>query len=298
MTSFKTAQLIACSNDADKVVFLLDRIELGTQTLREYRGFADDPQDVQETENTEMLIGKLKSDEQMNTLIVTSIQKMSNITAEDPKIAGDLEKIRAKRIVFVIDECHRDTFGKMLATIKETFPTAIFFGFTGTPIFEENAKQGQSVASVFGDELHRYSIVDGIRDGNVLGFDLCPSYAYDDLTLKQKIALYLSGAKDKGTMDSAQQKKYDTIMAMKMLEVESLIKSNMDIYGEKYKKEVIKNILKGRDTLSVNGKYSAILATSSIPDAIQYYQLFKKVEKSDCNLKITALFDPNIDNED
>jgi len=108
--------------------------------LREYRGFADNPQDVQETENTEMLISKLKSDNKDKVLIVTSIQKMSNISEENIKLPKVLDKIRSKRIVFIIDECHRNTFGTMMATIKETFPDAMFFGFTGTPIFDEDAK--------------------------------------------------------------------------------------------------------------------------------------------------------------
>jgi len=108
--------------------------------LREYRGFADNPQDVQETENTEMLISKLKSNDKDKVLIVTSIQKMSNISEENIKLPKVLDKIRSKRIVFIIDECHRNTFGTMMATIKETFPDAMFFGFTGTPIFDEDAK--------------------------------------------------------------------------------------------------------------------------------------------------------------
>lgn len=142
MTSFKSAQLIANSNDADKVVFLTDRIELGTQSLKEYRAFADDSQSVQATESTYALLSKLKSNDQANTLIVTSIQKMSNIKDEDSGFnSRDIETINTKRIVFIVDEAHRSTFGDMLLIIKETFPNAIFFGFTGTPVFEENAKK-------------------------------------------------------------------------------------------------------------------------------------------------------------
>lgn len=85
----------------------------------------------------------------------------------------DLEAIRKKRIVFIVDECHRSTFGKNMETIKRTFPDAVMFGFTGTPIHEENRKKLSTTTDVFGDELHRYSIADGIRDGNVLGFDTC-----------------------------------------------------------------------------------------------------------------------------
>ena len=174
MTSFKSAQLIAQSKDADKVIFLMDRIELGTQSLAEYRNFAGDGEDVQATENTHVLITKLKSTAPADTLIVSSIQKMSNIfeAVEDESVAtnsADIDNIRAKRLVFIIDEAHRSTFGDMLIIIKRTFPRALFFGFTGTPIQEENEKNGNTTNTVFGNELHRYSIADGIRDGNVLG---------------------------------------------------------------------------------------------------------------------------------
>ena len=138
MTSFKSAQLIANSNDADKVIFLMDRIELGTQSLREYRGFAEDNEDVQATENTHVLINKMKSENPADTLIVTSIQKMSNIKDENGMNTADLKKMTSKRIVFIIDEAHRSTFGEMLSAIRATFPGAILFGFTGTPIHDEN----------------------------------------------------------------------------------------------------------------------------------------------------------------
>lgn len=171
MTSFKAAQLIANSKDADKVVFLMDRIELGTQSLLEYRGFADDSDSVQATENTDVLIAKLKDSDPNKTLIVTSIQKMSNIEEDGSKNDHDIALINKKRIVFIIDEAHRSTFGDMLTTIKKTFPAAIFFGFTGTPIHDENQKKKNTTSDIFGNELHRYSIADGIRDKNVLGFD-------------------------------------------------------------------------------------------------------------------------------
>ena len=132
MTSFKSAQLIANSKDADKVIFLMDRVELGTQSLYEYRSFADDTDDIQATEDTKTLINKLKSDDPSNTLIVTSIQKMSRIEKDgDGLNSHDIEIMNKKRIVFIIDEAHRSTFGDMLITIKKTFPDAIFFGFTG-----------------------------------------------------------------------------------------------------------------------------------------------------------------------
>lgn len=110
MTSFKSAQLIASSKDADKVVFLMDRIELGTQSLKEYRSFADENESVQATENTGILITKLKSTDPADTLIVTSIQKMNNIKDESDGLkSSDIEYINEKRIVFIVDEAHRST---------------------------------------------------------------------------------------------------------------------------------------------------------------------------------------------
>lgn len=190
MTSFKSAQLIASSKDADKVVFLMDRVELGTQSLKEYRSFANENESVQATENTYMLISKLKSSNPADTLIVTSIQKMSNIKEEtDGLNAHDIELINNKRMVFIIDEAHRSTFGDMLVTIKRTFPKAIFFGFTGTPIQDENQKKKNTTANILGDELHRYSIADGIRDKNVLGFDPYKVLTYKDRDLRKVVAL-------------------------------------------------------------------------------------------------------------
>ena len=156
LTSFKSAQLIANSKDADKVVFLLDRIELGTQTLASYQNFADDKEEVQATEHTGVLVNKLKSTDPADTLIVTSIQKMSRLKDEEDGLkTADLEKMRSQRVVFIIDECHRSTFGEMLTDIKKSFAGAVFFGFSGTPIQGENIRKENTTTDVFGNELHR-----------------------------------------------------------------------------------------------------------------------------------------------
>ena len=121
----------------------MDRIELGTQSVIEYRGFADEGEDIQDTDSTYELISKLKSSNPADTLIVTSIQKMSRIK-ESGLNQNDIDIINKKRVVFIVDECHRSTFGDMLMTIKDTFVKAIFFGFTGTPILDENQKKNSS----------------------------------------------------------------------------------------------------------------------------------------------------------
>ena len=309
MTSFKSAQLIASSKDADKVVFLMDRIELGTQSLKEYRGFADENESVQATENTGVLITKLKSTAPADTLIVTSIQKMSNIKDEAGGVnASDIEYINQKRIVFIVDEAHRSTFGDMLITIKTTFPRAIFFGFTGTPIQEENQKKKNTTTTVFGNELHRYSIADGIRDKNVLGFDPYKVLTFKDKDVRKVVALEKAKAQteEEAISDSAKSKvfyKYMDAQQVGMVGhydkqgnyikgIEDYIPS-VQYQTEEHTTTVVKDILENWVTLSHNSKYHAIFATSSIPEAINYYRMIKAVKPE---LKITALFDPNIDN--
>jgi len=308
MTSFKSAQLIANSKDADKVVFLMDRIELGTQSLAEYRGFADEGDDVQGTENTHALISKLKSDKASDVLIVTSIQKMSNIKNEEGGLnARDIKVMSRKRIVFIIDEAHRSTFGDMLLTIKDTFPAAIFFGFTGTPIQEENQKKLNTTATVFGNELHRYSIADGIRDGNVLGFDPYKVMTYRDKDLREAVALTKAKASSvkEALADPKKQKTFNKYMKEVNMAgdydtsgkytsgIEDLLpraQYNRDEHCAKVVEDIIDNWM----ILSQDGKFHAIFATSSIADAIAYFHRF---QQSKPDLKITALFDPHIDNE-
>lgn len=309
MTSFKSAQLIASSKDADKVVFLMDRIELGTQSLKEYRGFANENEDVQATENTGVLVTKLKSPHTSDTLIVTSIQKMSNIKDEDDGAhASDIELMNQKRIVFIVDEAHRSTFGDMLINIKNTFPKAIFFGFTGTPIHEENQKKNNTTSTVFGNELHRYSIADGIRDKNVLGFDPYKVMTFRDKDVRKLVALEKAKAQteQEAISDPKKSKVYykymdpsEVPMAGYKDKLGHYVKGIEDyIPNSQYRTKehinaVVKDILENWVTLSHNSKFHAIFATSSIPEAINYYRIIK--EKNP-DLKITALFDPNVDN--
>ncbi|WP_377110122.1 HsdR family type I site-specific deoxyribonuclease [Pseudoalteromonas sp. R86517] len=312
LTSFKSAQLISQSKDADKVIFLMDRIELGTQSLAEYRSFAGDGEDVQATENTGVLISKLKSTDPAETLIVSSIQKMSNIfeAVDDEGTAtnsADIEIIQAKRLVFIIDEAHRSTFGDMLITIKRTFPSALFFGFTGTPIQEENEKSGNTTSTVFGSELHRYSIADGIRDGNVLGFDPYKVPTFKDSDIKKEVAL--AQAKADSVADAmsslAKKKKFnhfmnDVPMAGKKDAMGKYHKGIEDYVPKSqyltdaHQEEVVSDILDKWDVLSQANKFHAILATNSIAEAIDYYRRIKAAKPE---LKISALFDPNIDND-
>ena len=307
MTSFKSAQLIASSKDADKVIFLMDRIELGTQSLKEYRNFAEENEEVQATENTDVLVDKLKSTSPSDTLIVTSIQKMSNIKddAQNKLNPNDIALINAKRLVFIVDECHRSTFGDMMQTIKHTFPKALFFGFTGTPIQGENQKKMSTTATVFGNELHRYSIADGIRDHNVLGFDPYKVLTFKDSDLRKAVALEKAKAASVGEALADPQKskvfyKYLNLpmaggkdaLGEEIKGIEDYI-PNTQYEGEEHQKAVVEDICENWQTQSRNSKFHAIFATSSIPEAIQYYKRFREAAPW---LKVTALFDPNIDN--
>ncbi|WP_270325347.1 type I restriction endonuclease subunit R, EcoR124 family [[Eubacterium] hominis] len=309
MTSFKSAQLIANSNDADKVVFLTDRIELGTQSLKEYRAFADEDESVQATENTYVLISKLKSTDPADTLIVTSIQKMSNIKDEEGGLnSKDIEIINAKRLVFIVDEAHRSTFGDMLITIKSTFSNAIFFGFTGTPIHDENQKKKNTTTNVFGNELHRYSIADGIRDKNVLGFDTYKVLTFKDSDLRRVVALEKAKAEsvDDAINDPQKSKIYYKYLDSSQVKMAGEKKENakyekgiedyipISQYRTKeHQNKVVEDISEKWKDLSHSSKFHAIFATSSIPEAIEYYRLIKEKMPE---LKTTCLFDPNIDN--
>lgn len=309
MTSFKSAQLIASSHDADKVVFLVDRKELGIQSLKEYRSFASETESVQATENTDILISKLKSDDQDNTLIVTSIQKLSNISEEMEGLKdADLKKIRSKRIVVIIDECHRSTFGEMLTTIKDTFKHSIIFGFTGTPIQDVNIKKDSTTTTIFGSEIHRYTLADGIRDKNVLGFDPYMVRIYDDGDLRLQVALEKAKAKSVEEvmkskkkqkifykfMDSSKVKMEGEMVGTKWVKgIEDFI-PNEQYQTEEYKLGVISDIKKKWLIYSRGRKFHAIFATSSIPEAVEYWRMMKKEMPE---LMITAMFDPSIDNE-
>lgn len=309
MTSFKSAQLIANSKDADKVVFLLDRIELGTQTLKAYRDFAGDSNQVQATEHSGVLVKKLKSTDPADTLIVSSIQKMSLITDDAEGLREhDLEAMRAKRIVFIVDECHRSTFGDMLIKIKASFPGAVFFGFSGTPIHKENIRKDNTTTDVFGDELHRYSIADGIRDKNVLGFDPYQVLTYRDRDLRQAVALEKAKAATvtEALASAAKKKVFNRYMSDVPMagqwDSAGVFQKGIEDYlpstqydRDEHRDAVVQDIAENWEVLSQSGKFHAIFATSSIPEAITYYRLMK----AKCpDLKITALFDPHINDDD
>ena len=296
LTSFKAADLIAKSQDADKVVFLVDRKELDEQSYKHYQDFADDENDIQKTESTDILRGKLLSNSSFDTLIVTSIQKMSRIFEDGSRrMQRDIEKINDKRIVFIVDECHRDTFGDMMSVVKETFPNALFFGFSGTPIQEENAKKGCTSADVFGNELHRYTIGDGIRDKNVLAFDPYMVETFKSKDLRRQVALEKAHAK---TPEEAISDKFKSKTYYYYLNDVPMISIEKEIPSSQYKTDehinaVVKNIVDEYADRSHGRKFHSIFATSSIPEAIVYYRRLKNAAP---HLNVTVLVDPSDNN--
>ena len=309
MTSFKAGQLIIDKGLVDKVVFVVDRVELNTQSLEEYNSFSRDGEEVCETKNTHDLFNKLKSSKSKDGMMVTSMQKLERINDEDYKEKkSDLALIKSKRIVFIIDEAHRSQFGEMHEKVKRTFINALFIGFTGTPIFSENDKDGCTTETVFGKCLATYSIASGIRDGNVLGFDPKAVKTYEDSDLREHIVLDLANAKNLQEVkdDATKFKIYKKIMKLDMAakkdEHGKIIEKGVEDYlpakqynNDDHRGKVVEDILKNWDILSKGEKgtqFHAILSTTSIAEACIYYEIFN----STTNLNVTTLFDPTIDN--
>ena len=164
LTSFKAAQLVSELDDVDKVMFVVDRHDLDTQTQSEYEVF--EPGAVDSTDNTDELVKRLQSN---SKIIITTIQKL-NTAVSKTWYSTKIDEIRNSRIVMIFDECHRSHFGDSHKNIMKFFVNAQVFGFTGTPIFTENAVDGHTTKEIFGNCLHRYLIKDAIADENVLGF--------------------------------------------------------------------------------------------------------------------------------
>lgn len=164
LTSFKAAQLVSELDDVDKVMFVVDRHDLDTQTQAEYEAF--EPGAVDSTDNTDELVKRLHSN---SKIIITTIQKL-NAAVSKQWYSSRIEEIRHSRIVMIFDECHRSHFGECHKNIVKFFDNIQIFGFTGTPIFVENAIDGHTTKEIFGNCLHKYLIKDAIADENVLGF--------------------------------------------------------------------------------------------------------------------------------
>ncbi len=200
LTSFKAAQLVSEIDGVDKVLFVVDRHDLDTQTQSEYEAF--EPGAVDNTDNTYQLIKRLGG---KSKIIITTIQKLNCAVTRD-YYNQHLQEVRDKKVVMIFDECHRSHFGECHKNIVGFFKNLQFFGFTGTPIFAENAKQEHTTAEVFGDCLHKYMIKDAIADDNVLGFLVEYYKGNDDVDLMAKgrmteIAQFILNNYSKSTFD-------------------------------------------------------------------------------------------------
>lgn len=249
LTSFKASKLLSEEESIDKVIFVVDRRDLDRQTTDEFREFC--PKCVNETNNTRELIKILKSNS--SKLIVTTIQKLNKAVTRNKK---QIEHIKNQNIIFIYDECHRSQFGKMHDNIENFFNNSLSFGFTGTPIFSENANGEKTTKSIFKKRLHTYLIKDAIRDENVLGFSV--DY-YKSASLKE----------------DAKDKKVKFINKKEYLE------------SDKRLNNIVDNIIANYDAKTRNREFNAIFAVSQVDFIHKYYKLFK--EKNH-DLKIATIF--------
>ena len=265
ITSFKTSQILSLEPSINQVFFLVDRKDLDKQTLDEFNKF--DPGCVDMTNETFKLVQQIK--DSTKPLIITTIQKMAN-ACSNPRYATVMEKYKDKKTVFIIDECHRSQFGDMHKQIAKTFTNAQYFGFTGTPRFEENKSQdGRSTADIFEKCLHTYLIKDAINDGNVLGFSV-------DYVKTIESSIDDSNDERVQAIDTDEVFIDDTRIIM-----------------------VAQHIIEHHNIKTRDRKYNSLFAVSSIPMLTKYYDTFKKL---DHNLKIGAIFtfgaNENLDNKE
>lgn len=260
LTSFKAARLATELSFIDKVFFVVDRKDLDYQTMKEYQRFS--PDSVNGSENTTGLKRNIEKDD--NKIIVTTIQKLNNL------IKGEMElPIYDKQVVFIFDEAHRSQFGEAQKNIKKKFKKFYEFGFTGTPIFKENALGSDTTASVFGAELHSYVITDAIRDEKVLKFKV----DYNDVRPKFK---GIEREQDEEKLSAAENKEA-LLHPERINEIAQYILNNFKMKTHR---------------LNASGKgFNAMFAVSSVDAAKLYYEALNKLQKeSEKPLKIATIF--------
>ncbi|WP_168407755.1 type I restriction endonuclease subunit R [Acinetobacter indicus] len=250
LTSFKASQIIMQMPDVEKVLFVVDRNDLDTQTSREFNAFKADS--VDSTDNTSTLVKQL--DQRHDKLIVTTIQKLNRAISTD-RYLESIDYLKNKKVVFIFDECHRSQFGETHQNIKKFFSNAQMFGFTGTPIFEKNSqsKAGLKLTTdyLFNECLHKYVIVDAIRDRNVLQFQIDYRGKYT--------------AKGMATNESYEE------------DVEGI--DTKELYDNPQRLEMIaRYIVNIHDTKTRNREFTAMFCVSSVETLTQYYDIFEKVQ--------------------
>ena len=260
LTSFKAARLATELDFIDKVFFVVDRKDLDYQTMKEYQRFS--PDSVNGSDSTAGLKRNLEKDD--NKIVVTTIQKLNNLM----KSEADLP-IYGKQVVFIFDECHRSQFGEAQKNLKKKFKKFCQFGFTGTPIFPENALGAETTASVFGRELHSYVITDAIRDEKVLKFKV----DYNDVRPQFKA---IETEQDEKKLSAAENKQA-LLHPDRIREITQYILNN---FRQKTHRQHAGN--KG---------FNAMFAVSSVDAAKLYYECFRELQKtSEKPLKVATIF--------
>lgn len=260
LTSFKAARLATDLDFIDKVFFVVDRKDLDYQTMKEYQRFS--PDSVNGSENTAGLKRNIEKED--NKIIVTTIQKLNNLMKSEEDLS-----IYNKQVVFIFDEAHRSQFGQAQKNIRKKFKKYYQFGFTGTPIFPENALGAETTATVFGRELHSYIITDAIRDEKVLKFKV----DYNDVRPKFKS---IEMEQDEEKLSAAETKEA-LLHPERIKEVCQYILNNFRIKTH-------------RSHIGAKG-FNAIFAVSSVDAAKLYYESFKNLQKdSEKPLKIATIF--------
>ena len=258
LTSFKASQILMELPEVYKVVFVVDRKDLDYQTMNEFNAFKKDSVDV--TNNTQSLVRQLTDN---TKLVLTTIQKLNNAISE--RFSGKIEALRHQKIVFIFDECHRSQFGDTHDRITKFFEKSQLIGFTGTPIFAENASKNEygkrTTKDLFGNCLHKYVITDAIKDQNVLRFGI----------------EYIGKYKNKS----------NTFID---IEVEDIDKQEV-LDSEKRINKIVDYIIAYHNKKTFERDYSSLLAVSSIDNLIKYYDLFqKKKEAGEHDLRIATIF--------
>ena len=261
LTSFKAARLATELDFIDKVFFVVDRKDLDYQTMKEYQRFS--PDSVNGSDSTAGLRRNLEMDD--NKIVVTTIQKLNNLMKGD----GDLP-IYHKQVVFIFDECHRSQFGEAQKNLKKKFKKFCQFGFTGTPIFPENALGAETTASVFGRELHSYVITDAIRDEKVLKFKV----DYNDVRPQFKA---IETEQDEKKLSAAENKQA-LLHPDRIREITQYILNNF--------RQKTHRLHAGN-----KGGFNAMFAVSSVEAAKLYYESFRELQKgSDKPLRVATIF--------
>ena len=266
LTSFKAAQILTNIDKVYKVVFVVDRKDLDYQTAIEFNSFCKDS--VDSTTNTDTLVKQLTDN---NKLIVTTIQKL-NTAINKQRYLGKMNELQKKRIIFIFDECHRSQFGKTHEAIKKFFTACQMFGFTGTPIFEENAGSNEygkrTTTMLFEKCLHKYVITDAIRDENVLKFSV--EYIR---TFKRK----------------------DEILD---INVEAIDEAEV-MNAPQRLNNIVDYVIENHNRKTHSREFTSILCVSSIQTLIEYYKLFQaKKERELHNLKLATIYSYQANEED